>query len=1029
MEGDDSRELGGARRELGPPPVPNWVVSRVDLLLCGHPWDVARIQAPVGYGKTLLASEFARKVEAAWISLIPEWSDAGVFLEVLSHSLRAVWPGIVPAIRATRIAEHDREAASRLWAALLLRSNWVIVLDELQALASGGTAAAWIRSLVEIACRGAGRLVLAGRVLPPELGLSKLAGTGRILDIGPRQLRLRPKEVVRVFADGFGVTIGEDDPFLKTLGGWPACVAMAARYRFDSRAEGDAEPSSLIQNPSLLSEFLAEEVVARLTREEERLLRRTARFRLIDAALGRALGVPKSAEVLRRLSERHLVDRTEERERYRVHPLLREHLTTRAWDGDEEAPSSLAVAEEAARRGEWLLAFDLWLEAGCYDAIVTRLIEWEWTPGSWWATPEWLERLPESLLAKAPNLLYRYASAFAMKGRFELAASCFDRAERLGEVDGSRSLARVAALYYLLRFRQAYVEARALLDTEDLSLRDRWLVHALCLQLSLSEEWKFLEAIEHGRRTVDLAEEIGSPYLMAISHANLACALACAGQMEAAGHSLREGRTAGRAASPYAHALISVAEACCAWLGDQSDAGRPIEEAERACLTQQLLVLAPQMRALRTLWADERGLANVAEPRPKLAPEAASYFGPSLSHLLGAYAALRDGRADLAQELANLAADHVARNGFALGCWPQVLAMLNATGCVERLEDCAKEAVAKGASGGSTLLEFAGRFFLAVSARNGARLEDLAAFMRLARTPGFDQLFAGRWAPIAVGPLNEAVARNVEPEFGRALLVWLGNQAPRVHLFGGLRVEVGNRLIAAADWTRPRTKSVFAYLVFREGDRVPVEELIETFWPEQEVSRARQSLHVVLGQMRRALEPALKAKAPSTFLRFADDTVCLELGEGAWTDVRAFWQLANRALHEKSGTAARCEAALEALRLSSRELLPEYRYEAWNTHEAARVSLCRRDLAMLLAGAAKSKGDWKEVAEFLAPYVEEDPTDECAFRCLAEALCATGRRQVARRLWVRMKSLLKSELGIEPMPETMALARNLGFFV
>lgn len=1023
MEGADSSGSRSLRDGLGPPPLPNWFVSRVHVLLRGLAWNVARIQAPAGYGKTLLAAEFANREGSAWLSLTPELSDAAALLDVLGQSLRAARPSFAPSFCAPGLAEPEREAVSRMEAELSREPGWVLVLDDVQELLAGGTGVAVVRTLVELAGRRAGQLVLAGRVLPAELGLAKLAGAGQIVDVGPRQLALRPAEVVRVFSEGFGVPVREDDPLLETLGGWPALVALAARNRLDSH---EGEPPEAIQDRSLLFEYLADEVVARLAPEEERLLRRTARFRSIDAALGCALGVPNSAEVLHGLSERGLVARTGEEGRYRAHPLLREHLAARPGRTDEGSASPLSVAEEAARRGEWILAFDLWLEAGWDDAILGRLLEWEWTPGSWWTTPEWLERLPESLFAKAPNILYRYASAFAMKGRFELAASCFDRAERLEGINGSGSLARVAALYYLLRFRQASVEARTLIDREGLSPRDRWLVHALCLQMSLSEGWRFDEAVEHGRRTVVVAEAVGSPYLLAISHANLAGALACAGQLEAAGHSLREARAAGRAASPYAQAVISVAEACCAWLADQDDASLLMEEAERACLDQQLLVLAPQMKALRTLWADEHGLLELGEPRPTLAPEAASYFGPSLAHLLGAYAALREGHVDRARELASLAADHVAGTGYWLGCWPQVLGMLYATGFDERLEASASTAAARGASGGSTLLEFAGRVFLAASARGGARLEELSAVMRLARTPGFDRLLVGRWAPIAVGLLNEAVARNVEPDFGRALLVRLGRLAPRVHLFGGLRVEVGPRSIAAADWSRPRAKAVFAYLVLRGGDLVPVEELVEAFWPEQDPDRARQSLHVAVGQLRRALEPTLGAKAPSSFVRVADDTVCLELGDGAWTDVQVFWLLANRALDEKAGTTAQCEAALEALRLSSRELLPEYRYEAWNADQAERVALRQRDLALLLAGAAKSKGEWKDVVEFLTPLVDQDPMDEPAFRCLVEALCATGRRQVAGRMWARLRSILESELGLEPTPETLALVRTLG---
>ena len=57
--------------------------------------------------------------------------------------------------------------------------------------------------------------------------------------------------------------------------------------------------------------------------------------------------------------------------------------------------------------------------------------------------------------------------------------------------------------------------------------------------------------------------------------------------------------------------------------------------------------------------------------------------------------------------------------------------------------------------------------------------------------------------------------------------------------------------------------------------------------------------------------------------------------------------------------------------------------------------------------------------------LEHDQTNEEAYRLLMRAHIALGERSTALRLYARCVSALRSELNIDPLPETVALYQTL----
>src|SRR5437870_5533078 len=115
-------------------------------------------------------------------------------------------------------------------------------------------------------------------------------------------------------------------------------------------------------------------------------------------------------------------------------------------------------------------------------------------------------------------------------------------------------------------------------------------------------------------------------------------------------------------------------------------------------------------------------------------------------------------------------------------------------------------------------------------------------------------------------------------------------------MLGGLRLEQPDGTTTRC---RPRKiAGLLAYLAYYRQRGHPREELIEVFWPEDDLATARHKLSVALSALRRELEPE---GVPDSSVLVAD-RVTVALSPGAVsTDVEAF-EAALRAAADDAGS-------------------------------------------------------------------------------------------------------------------------------
>jgi DNA-binding SARP family transcriptional activator len=205
----------------------------------------------------------------------------------------------------------------------------------------------------------------------------------------------------------------------------------------------------------------------------------------------------------------------------------------------------------------------------------------------------------------------------------------------------------------------------------------------------------------------------------------------------------------------------------------------------------------------------------------------------------------------------------------------------------------------------------------------------------------------------------------------------------------------------------PRVQSLWAYLLLLHRHRpAPREHLAFSFWPDVPEDEARANLRQDLLKLRRWLPPA---DDPPWLLADSDE-VGIHPEAPIWVDVWAF----------EDGL-TRGEAELEAaVRLVTADLLPHL-YDDWLLLERERLRGSYARALTRLVTLYQSLRAWAQALTWANRLVTHDPLNEEAHRLLIGLYYASGNRAAALRQFEQCQRLLRDELGVEPMPETLAL--------
>jgi len=242
----------------------------------------------------------------------------------------------------------------------------------------------------------------------------------------------------------------------------------------------------------------------------------------------------------------------------------------------------------------------------------------------------------------------------------------------------------------------------------------------------------------------------------------------------------------------------------------------------------------------------------------------------------------------------------------------------------------------------------------------------------------------------------------------------------RVRLFGGPMVRQlaaeGEREVG---WKLRRSFQVLAFLASSPDLEAGREDLEEAVWPSDGERTIDRNFHPTLSHLRRALEREERGSVPPPLL-YRGGIYRLN-PEITWDiDLQEFNRRAaeGRELAARGEERAAADTWLRAWKLYRGPFLQGY-YQAWVTArreecQQAYVELLRDlgDLSVRLDRAESALDAYRSV-------LLEDPLQERTHMAVMRLYAGQGRRDLVRRQYERLCTLLLDELGVEPLPETV----------
>lgn len=244
-----------------------------------------------------------------------------------------------------------------------------------------------------------------------------------------------------------------------------------------------------------------------------------------------------------------------------------------------------------------------------------------------------------------------------------------------------------------------------------------------------------------------------------------------------------------------------------------------------------------------------------------------------------------------------------------------------------------------------------------------------------------------------------------------------------IYLLGSMQTVWGNgrqlRLTRTA-------QSLLAYLALFQNKSHRRELLADLFWKDQSDRNARRCLSTTLWRMNKELKRELLGESAAFLDTKTMGEIQFSPGANLWIDVAAFERKANLALHTHTAEMDEHEACLleQAVQLYRGELLEGY-YDDWVLLERERLNmLFLRCLSRLMYYHHQQK-EWPRSIHYGQRILQIDPFREQIHRELMLLYLENGQRSQAIQQYELCHRLLVEELGIEPLPETQSLYREI----
>jgi LuxR family transcriptional regulator, maltose regulon positive regulatory protein len=439
--------------KLSPPRSAPGAIERPRLmaaLTAGVSRRLALVQAPLGYGKTTLLSEWWQRIPrqgaiVAWLTLEDSENDPALFWRYMIGALRCAGSpvGTQAEVLLRGLGADLRRAVSSLVNDLASQSlPTTLVLDDYHVIRE--PACHELLSLFLDRAPSDVQIVIASRSEPP-VPLGSMRAAGQLAELRQNDLRFSSREAAE-FVQTVDLDINDEELALLAARteGWAAALRLAVAWLEGEANRGEAIRSFAGDNRHV-ADYLAEHVLAGLDPLLETFLLKTSVLGRMSVPLCQAItGESSAAELLDRIERTNLllVPLDGRRQWYRYHRLFSDLLQAELTRRSPELVRTLHQRAAAwhHRHGSVGETFEHTIRAGDYSAAA-EIITGAWptmvSSGRSATLRRWLESFPAEELRAAPELCYIAATATGRAGATESEVERWLRIAETSSEDGS----------------------------------------------------------------------------------------------------------------------------------------------------------------------------------------------------------------------------------------------------------------------------------------------------------------------------------------------------------------------------------------------------------------------------------------------------------------------------------------------------------------------------------------------------------------------------------------------------------------
>ncbi len=217
-------------------------------------------------------------------------------------------------------------------------------------------------------------------------------------------------------------------------------------------------------------------------------------------------------------------------------------------------------------------------------------------------------------------------------------------------------------------------------------------------------------------------------------------------------------------------------------------------------------------------------------------------------------------------------------------------------------------------------------------------------------------------------------------------------------------------------------QSILRFLVVKQEHCATSDMLQTLLWPEDQPEAALNKLHIAISALRRSLNHGYSCEPGCGYIVCQNRAYYLNPAVVVRTDVDEFLQ------HYRAGRQANEERMTlyeKACRFYTGPFLSEEMYADWTFLQREELSRIYLTMSRALVDYYMQHKHYEDAAKWTMAILKENRCDEAAHRQLMQISAAQGRRSEALQQYQRCKLVLREELGVEPLPETVLLFRTL----